>query len=194
MCKEIERLVQEASAGDELAFRELLEQNLPMLRTFVRAQLGGHLLVHESADDLVQSVCREVLQDLGEFEYRSDASFRKWLCLSAVRKIRDRDKFYKRQRRDPAREEGSAGYQEHLSMLTPSRILSAREEIERLDRAMDTLSDEQRTVLCLSRLIGLSHAEIAEEIGKSVGATRVVLHRALARLGRALGEACDPPG
>ena len=33
-----------------------------------------------------------------------------------------------------------------------------------------------------ARLIGQSHAEIADELGKSAGATRVALHRALAQL------------
>lgn len=35
-----------------------------------------------------------------------------------------------------------------------------------------------------ARLLGLSHAEIADEMGRNEGAVRVLLHRALIRLGR----------
>jgi DNA-directed RNA polymerase specialized sigma24 family protein len=36
--------------------------------------------------------------------------------------------------------------------------------------------------------MGLSRAEIAERIGKSEGAVRVILHRALARVSQLLAE------
>ena len=50
-------------------------------------------------------------------------------------------------------------------------------------RALDRMPDEYRQVVTLSRRGGLSHAEVAAELGKTEGATRMLLHRALARLG-----------
>jgi RNA polymerase sigma factor (sigma-70 family) len=44
--------------------------------------------------------------------------------------------------------------------------------------------ENYREVITLSRVVGLSHREIGEQIGKNEGAVRVLLHRALARLGR----------
>ena len=38
------------------------------------------------------------------------------------------------------------------------------------------------------RIFGMSHAEIAEELGREIGAVRVLLHRALVRLGRLMHE------
>lgn len=41
----------------------------------------------------------------------------------------------------------------------------------------------------LAHVVGLSRAEIAERLGKSEGAVRVLLHRALARLADVLADA-----
>ena len=43
-------------------------------------------------------------------------------------------------------------------------------------------------MISLAKIVGLSHAEIATEIGKTEAASRVLLHRALARLGTVLSR------
>ena len=58
---------------------------------------------------------------------------------------------------------------------------------ERLQRAFSTLPDEYREVITLARVVGLPHAEIAVKLGKSEGAVRILLHRALARLAHSTG-------
>ena len=50
----------------------LLTEHLPALRAYVRARLGPKLAAHESASDVVQSVCRELLQEQGNLDYRGD--------------------------------------------------------------------------------------------------------------------------
>jgi RNA polymerase sigma-70 factor (ECF subfamily) len=57
-----------------------------------------------------------------------------------------------------------------------------RDEIEQLERAFDALTEEQREIVTLAHVVGLSRAQIAEQVGKSENAVRIVLHRALARL------------
>ena len=97
-------LVQEASVGGTAAFDELLTRFLPELRAFVRLRAGIRIMRRESEEDLVQSVCREVLQDVGNFEYRGLPAFKSWLYTRALHKIYDRNKFYQRDKRDGARE------------------------------------------------------------------------------------------
>ena len=46
-------------------------------------------------------------------------------------------------------------------------------------------------VIGASRLLGMSHAELAAKLGKSEGAVRVMLSRALARLADELDTASD---
>ncbi|MHC5066858.1 MAG: hypothetical protein ACYTG5_23125, partial [Planctomycetota bacterium] len=65
----LEDLIQRASA-DEACLDELLAGYLPSLRAFVRSRLRPELRLKESASDLVQSVCRELLTGETGFEFR----------------------------------------------------------------------------------------------------------------------------
>jgi RNA polymerase sigma-70 factor (ECF subfamily) len=114
-------------------------------------------------------------------------AFKNWLYTRALHKIYDRNKFYGRERRDVGREQALPTDPQYLSgfgsLLTPSKVAIQGEEVARLEAAFAQLTDEQREVITLARIVGLTHAEIGAQIGKSEGATRVALHRALARLG-----------
>ncbi len=193
MHDDTELLLQSASRGDAIAVDALLTRYLPQLRAFVRLNLGGQILAKEAPEDIEQSVCREVLQDVSDFDYRGEAAFKQWLFLCATRKIRDRAKFYNRARRDQARERELSDDPELLSgyatLTTPSAVVVHREEIDRLHEAFDKLSDDHRAVITMAKYLGMSHADIAKEMDRSEGAVAVLLHRALARLGLLLDSA-----
>ena len=50
------------------------------------------------------------------------------------------------------------------------------------------LPDDQREVILLARVVGLPHAIVAQEMGRTPAATRTLLSRALARLATRLEE------
>jgi len=189
-------LVTAASSGDHLAISELMRRNLPQLRAYVRVRLGERLRAKESVSDVVQSACLEVLRDLDRYVYQGEQRFRQWLFEAAYRKIVDRARFYDAQKRDAGREV-SAGAQSptttdgdvldcYGSFCTPSRVVAAREEMARVERAMDQLPEDYRKVILMARIVGLSHAAIAEEMGRKEGTVRVLLYRALTRLSELL--------
>src|SRR5262245_37224910 len=93
-------LLDGATRGDAQALEELFERHLPLLRGYVRRHAGARRLERESAGDIVQSVCREVLLDLPRFEYRGEEAFRRWFLTAALNKIRARARYYRAQRRD----------------------------------------------------------------------------------------------
>lgn len=188
-------LLEQAESGDVAALDSLLVHYLPGLRAFVRLRTGPMIRARESSSDLVQSVCREVLQKKGRLKHGGEQGFKRWLYKTALRKIADRQDYYQAAKRDVRREapredqhsrELLAGYQ---SICTPSRQVSAREQIQRIEAAFDTLPDPQREVIIASRLLGVSHAELATRLGKSEGAVRTMLSRAVARLADALDRA-----
>jgi RNA polymerase sigma-70 factor (ECF subfamily) len=188
-------LAQSASRGDRAALTALLQRFLPELRAFIRLRTGPRLLAQETPDDLVQSVCREVLADLSGFDYRSEQAFKSWLFLSALHKVQDKARYYAAEKRDPGRVWGGdvdpqmlSGY---VSLVSPSRVAIGREDVARLEQVFDQLSDEYREVITLHRVLGLDHEQIAARMQKSPGSTRVLLHRAIARLGRLLATAGD---
>lgn len=187
-------LVAEATTGDEAALDALLECHLPELLAFVRLRAGNRLLRLESSMDLVQSTCREVLQDLPHMRYRDEAHFRNWLFTAAERKILDRARYHGRAQRDPERlesggwpasdDESQALSRAYASLVTPSQQAMAREELGAFERGFQSLPDDYREVILAARLLGLSHDEIAHRMGRTPAAVRVLLHRALARLAR----------
>jgi RNA polymerase sigma-70 factor (ECF subfamily) len=189
-------LVDDASRGDTAAIEELLEQHLPRLLAYVRLHAGPLLKEKESIADLANSVCREVLEDMAGFEYRGEAPFRKWLFSKAMSKIVDRQRYYLAQRRNPAREQKLAEDARlselnalHPSFCSPSQVAIRKEDLDQLEKFFQRLPEDYRKVITYARILGYCHAEIAAEMGKSEGTVRVLLHRALARLGWLVHEA-----
>ena len=196
-----ERLLRSASSGEERSLSLVLERHLPGLIAFVRSRAGARLRARDATLDLVQSACREVLADLPGREGLDEAGFRHWLYVATERKIVDRARHHARDKRDAEREVGldalSPTELEHLRLgmsgvLTPSGQAMANEELARLEAALARLSEAHREVIVLARIVGLSHAQIGAQLGKSEGAARILLHRALARLARELGAAPPP--
>jgi RNA polymerase sigma-70 factor (ECF subfamily) len=167
----------------------LLERHLPGLRAFIRLRAGPVVRRCESESDLAQSVCRELLEHADRFRHGDEAGFRRWLYTTALRKIVDRHDHLVAAKRDVRRVAGDAELVEtYRTFSTPSEHLSRREEVARVERAFDALTDEQREVVTLAHLVGLSRAEIADQLGKSEGAVRTMLSRTLAQLAELLEE------
>ncbi|MBK8974745.1 MAG: sigma-70 family RNA polymerase sigma factor [Planctomycetes bacterium] len=181
-----------ATHGDRSAVEELLARNLPRLRAYVRARAGRHLLARESHGDLVQTVCREALQDLDRFEFHDEVRFRHWLCQVAWHKLAERARRLRAERRDPAREAHvdvhDSAFQDVWSTLTPSRDACAREQAARVEAALDELTDEQREAIVLHRVVGIDYATLAASTGRSENAARNLVHRGLARLATLLRQ------
>ncbi len=185
-------LVERASRGDLPAVEELLARHVPGLRAYVRLRCGPVLRAKESASDIVQSACRDVLQNIGHFHYGGEAGFKAWLYEAATRKLLDRAEYWGAAKRNPAREQAPGAGQDsddegrladvYRTMCTPSEAAMGRESLERIERGFLLLTEDEREVVVLARLVGLSHAEIGERLGCSEGAARLRLFRALAAL------------
>jgi RNA polymerase sigma-70 factor, ECF subfamily len=184
-----------AAAGDQKALDQLLEQSLPTVRAFVRAHMGAKLRARESASDVVQSVCRELLTHQDRFQHPSEQAFEAWLLTTARRKVQNRARDLDRQKRATDREQGALDEQAlgelgaaYARVTSPGDRALRAEEVARLEAAIDQLPEEQREVITLAHLAGLSRGEIAEQMGKTEEAVRAMLHRAKARLALLLDE------
>jgi RNA polymerase sigma-70 factor (subfamily 1) len=183
-------LVHAATRGEQPAIDELVQRYLPRLHAYVRLRMGRALRQREASQDLVQSVCRELVSHFDELEYRDEHQFLGWLFTTALRKVQEKQRYHQREARSPDREV-AGGDDEALAAahwLTPSRDAIGRERLERVADALANLPDDYREVIGLARIAGLSHREIAARLGRSEAATRKLLGRALASLGEVLGE------
>jgi len=174
----------------EPPLESLLERHLDDLQSYVRKNMGPALAQRESCADLVQSICREVLQSHGRYQFQGEAAFRKWLLQVALHKLIDRRRFYRSRKRDQIAREAdlSAAWQiEEIAKLartlgSPSGEAMLREDIGRLGRALDQLGERDREVIRMIHIEGLTHADVAERIGCTESQSRGRLFLALARL------------
>jgi RNA polymerase sigma-70 factor (ECF subfamily) len=131
------------------------------------------------ADDALQETFLAVYRHIDTF--RGDALFSTWVYRIAVRAA----VVTKRKRRESAPlDEASAVVD---GAPRPDDRAAARQEAIRLDRAMDQLSEEQRAVVALFAVEGLSHEQIAEVLGVPTGTIWSRLHLARKRLAEEMG-------
>ncbi|HTE06076.1 MAG TPA: sigma-70 family RNA polymerase sigma factor [Planctomycetota bacterium] len=212
-------LVARASQGDPVAVEDLLHLHLPALRAFVRLRCGPLLRAKESSSDIVQSVCRELLVGLDRYVYPGEAGFKGWLFTAAARKIADRAEYWQAGKRDAAlelpmqrggRRAGAAGgrgaggddasggaedaamFDIYRTACTPSQVVMGREALAHIEAAFDALPDDYREAVVLSRVLGMSRAEVAAAMGRTETAVRHLLFRGLAQLSLALKNAGGP--
>jgi len=187
-------LVTRARGNDAAAVEALLVHHLPGLQGWLRLHMGALLRARETPEDLVQSVAREVLADLADFEWRGEAAFRHWLYVKAQRKLVDKARFVAAERRSPAREQAIGGLQTDglpaglADLTTPSRVAASHDEVRRIEQAFAELPADYQEAISLQRLCGMQYTEIAARMQRSEGAARNLVHRGLSRLALRLGE------
>ncbi|MEZ6036022.1 MAG: sigma-70 family RNA polymerase sigma factor [Planctomycetota bacterium] len=182
-------------AGDRRALDAVVARYLPRLHAYVRLNMSGSLRAREASMDVVQSICREVLEARESFVYQGEGQLISWLLTTATNKLHERGRHLARQKRDPARETPADGVDPTLfaSLLTPSQDAERQEEIVRLEGALTRLPEHYREVIVLARIVGLPHGEIAARMERTEAATRNLLGRALTRLAEEL-DAPDQQG
>lgn len=176
--------------GGEPLLAELIAENMGRLRAFVRAHMGPALRAHESDLDVLQSVCGDLLAARGRFDFRGEAQFRAFLFTAARNKLLERLRHLHAARRDPAREQpADTAMQQQLvdgRQPAPSAAAAAGERAARVAEALQALAPEHRDVVTLTQFAGLTPQELAEHFGRTPDAVRMLLGRAMGKLGEEL--------
>ena len=171
-------LVERAKNGDASAFGELYARYRDAIHRYVAFRVSDA----RDAEDLTGYVFLRAWESLPRYEPRG-YRFTSWLYRIAHNLVADHHR-------------GRAGYvtaplevgadvPEEQQPTTLERVIAA-EEAATLTRAVARLPAEQREVVLLRFVHGLSHTDIAQRLAKSQGASRVILHRALATLNQML--------
>jgi RNA polymerase sigma factor (sigma-70 family) len=168
-----EQLAGRARAGDRMAFNRLMQRHAPRLVNFLERQLGSR----SDADDVAQNTFIAIHRNLHRFD--ETRAFVTWMFVIARNKAKDHH------RRRAVRnwiglEEPSAPAP--VDPTTPERIVSDRDELARVNTAIQAMPEGLRTPLLLSVIDGMSHAEIGSVMGLSEKAAEVRVYRARRRL------------
>ena len=195
------KLVEALRAGDEDAFREVVRTYNASLVRVARIYVPTQVL----AEEVVAETWLAVLEGLGRFEGRS--SFKTWIFRILVnraktRAVRERrtlplSAFEPERIQEPALEADRfrgwddprwPGHWAAPRVPWPEDRLLAAEPGEKLAAAIDTLPGTQRAVISLRDLEGWSAEEVCNALGLSETNQRVLLHRARAKVRKALED------
>jgi RNA polymerase sigma-70 factor (ECF subfamily) len=168
-------LVRACQRGDREAFDRLVERYQRDVYRLCYRYVNGH----EDANDLAQDAFLKAWRAVGRF--RGDSAFSTWLYRIAVNACLNR-----RALRRPLTQELSEG------LADPRRgadgDVESEDEARRVREAVTRLPDKQRATLILKVYQELTHEEVAQILGATVGTVKSNLFHALANLRRLLAE------
>ena len=155
-----EMLVLAWAGGDAASFELLYARHRGPLYRFLLRQLRDSA----TADELFQDIWQRVIGAAAG--WKPDAAFRTWLFRIAHNRLNDH--WRAARHRPPAPEDGDERAAREPDPSTPERELSEFEQRRLLQRAIERLPDEQRSVV----LLRLEQELSLEEIGEVTGAGR----------------------
>ena len=165
------RLVHRAVAKDQSAFAELYDRHV------VRVYRHIYYLVGDAreAEDLTAQTFLKAWEAIGRYKERG-APIVAWL----LRIAHNLTVSYLRSKRDHS--ELDDGYVDQKRAGNPEAVLEQSSDERSVREAVMQLRDEQRQVIMLRFVEEMGYQEVAQVIGKSVPAVRVIQHRALGNL------------
>lgn len=170
-----------AQAGDRAAYRDLLRACMPVIAATAR----GKGLTGEAVEDVVQETLLTIHR--ARASYDPARPFLPWLRAIAQRRAIDALRLRQRRAREA---HDPLAYETHVDETLPAAAegIEARERDARLTRAIAALPEGQRQAVEQIGLRERSLAEAAALTGRSTGAIKVNLHRALKALRTALAK------
>ena len=167
-------LIARAKGGQVEAFGQLYERYLDPIYRFIRMRVDGE----RDAEDLCETVFLRTYEALDRYEDRGHP-FSAYLYQVAKNLLADH--YRHRSRLEPEGESASAGDDSGGDR-------DQQEELLGIAQALGQLSEDYREVIRLRVVLELPTETVASWMGRSPGAVRVLLHRALKELNKRLDK------
>jgi RNA polymerase sigma-70 factor (ECF subfamily) len=173
---ELDRLMQRAGAGDEAAFRRFYDQTAPAILAFLMRMLRDRFL----AEDVLQETMVIAWNKARDFD-PALAAAKTWITTIARRRALDLIRSRKRHAEVMAL--GAPDIRAVLGLETErSAVAESGQTAGRLADCMGQLNTEAAACIGFAYLDGLTYAEIAEHIERSLGTVKSWIRRGLGKL------------
>jgi RNA polymerase sigma-70 factor, ECF subfamily len=170
-----DRSAVEAARRDPRRFEALYRKYVAQVYSYALYELRDH----HAAEDLTEQVFLGALRGLPAFRDRGDgesSTFRVWLFRIARNALSNARRTNRRHPVAPLELAAEVAGPEHLD---PAAAVLRRDEVGRAWAAIERLPEERRRALVLRFVEEMSAREIAGILGRTEGAVRVLIHRAL---------------
>jgi RNA polymerase sigma-70 factor (ECF subfamily) len=176
------QLIARAKAGERGAFDELFSEVEASVRAFVQSRIHAGAKRALDVDDIVQDTFVRGREAISGLRGQDLESLRRWLMgVARIALIRAADA----SRKCPPLE---VSVDPPAKAVSPSKAVRRDERFDRLRDAIDALRGDQREVVRLVRIEGLSVKDAAARLGRSPDAAKKLLGRALKALRTRFGE------
>ncbi len=187
-----------AANGDEDAWRVLYGRYRMMLLTEARMHLRAQVKSRVDAEDLVQSAFLSAWDQIGEFEYQGEGSFRRWLARLVINRARDRlrrartedDRLHPRGREQVV----AGGPAQESDAALPEDVVAKLEEEQQILETLEELPSHEREVVLLKNFENKSWIEVGEVMGIPERSARRHYVEAVRHMARALRARRHPGG
>jgi RNA polymerase sigma-70 factor, ECF subfamily len=161
-------------------FTELYRTHLRDVYSYAYYRIGNH----HDAEDLTEQTFLQAYRHFGRALRESNGRpLRPWLIRIAHNLAAN---YYRDRSRRPQTNLEDAGV---LSSLHPTEeVVEGREEVKEVLAGVAELPDDRREALIMRFALGMENKEIARALGRSEGATKVLIHRAIRQLEQGLME------
>lgn len=169
------------AGGDQTAFAELYDQTAPRVFGLVKRLLRDHA----QSEEVTQEIFLEVWQTAARYEPGRGSAV-SWMLTMAHRRAVDRVRA-SQSSRDRDTRVGIRDFAPGFDSVAES--VEIRLESERVEKAMERLTELQRQAVSLAYFRGLSHSEVATLLEVPIGTVKTRLRDGMIRLRDELGVA-----
>ncbi|MFO7650652.1 MAG: sigma-70 family RNA polymerase sigma factor [bacterium] len=181
-----EELVRRVQAGNNEAFEELVKRYERKVYNIAYRLMGNE----RDASEVLQDAFLRAYRFLPKFQFKS--SFFTWLYRIATNvsltKLRKREKVQLVSIDEPANADGDLPLEIPDYRYNPEKMMKQRQLREALQKAVDELPPDYRSVVVLRDLEGLSNEEVSKVLSLTVAAVKSRLHRGRLELRKVLAE------
>jgi RNA polymerase sigma-70 factor (ECF subfamily) len=174
---ELQELSSRAAAGDQSAFRALVDETHGVAYRLALRMVGSNA----EAEDVVQETYVRVWKGLSKI--RDHGAVLGWICSVTRNVAVDRIRYQRRRKADSLDREVAEGMGPLVDTIAsddsgPEEAASSEQFRSAVREMVASLKEKHRTVLLLREVDGMSYEELSEALGIPVGTVESRLHRA----------------